>query len=287
MKTVESKKSIVSLLALIGIAARCSMAQLASPTPAPQVFEKVGIDQKLNEQIPLNLEFIDESGNTVDLGTYFSEKPVIVSLVYYKCPMLCTQVLNGMVETFRTLKYTAGKDFEVVTVSIDPTETHELAAEKKQQYIEAYERSGAAKGWHFLVGKQESIAALADAVGFRYIYDQPTGQFAHSSGIMVATPEGKLARYLYGIEYAAKDLTFSMMEASKGNIGSPVEKLLLLCYHYDPMTGKYGVVVGNILRGAGALTILFLGGYMLVNFLRDKKKSKTLPIVEGKTISLN
>jgi len=287
VKTVGINKVFVFLLLLISFAARSSMAQLASPTPAPQVFEKVGIDQKLNEQIPLNLEFTDESGNTVHLGMYFHEKPVIVSLVYYKCPMLCTQVLNGMVETFKTLKYTAGQDFEVVTVSIDPTETHELAAEKKQQYIEAYERSGAAEGWHFLVGKQESITALANAVGFRYIYDQTTGQFAHSSGIMVATPGGKVARYLYGIEYAAKDLTFSMMEASKGNIGSPVEKLLLLCYHYDPMTGKYGVVVGNILRGAGALTVLLLGGYMVVNFLRDKKKSKKPPIAKAKSISMN
>jgi len=287
MMIAEINKLLVSLLVLTGLAAQCSMAQLASPTPAPQVFEKVGIDQKLNEQIPLNLEFVDETGNTVDLGRYFHEKPVIVSLVYYKCPMLCTQVLNGMVETFKTLKYTAGVDFEVITVSIDPTETYELAAEKKQQYIEAYERSGTTSGWHFLVGKQESITALANAVGFRYIYDETTGQFAHSSGIMVATPEGKLARYLYGIEYGAKDLTFSMMEASKGNIGSPVEKLLLLCYHYDPMTGKYGVVVGNILRGAGALTVLLLGGYMVVNFLRDKKKNQALSIVEGKSISMN
>jgi protein SCO1/2 len=247
-------------------------AQMGAPT-ATRAFTEVGIDQKLNEQISLDIVFRDEGGNAVSLQKYFSGKPVIISLVYYRCPMLCTQVLNGMVETFRILQLSAGQDFEVVTVSIDPSEGAELAAEKKGHYIEAYERDGAEKGWHFLTGDQKSITALANAVGFKYVYDEATKQFAHASGIMVATPEGKVARYLYGIEYGAKDLTFSLMEASQNKIGSPVDKLLLLCYHYDPMTGTYGVVVANLLRGGAVVTLLVLGGFMYINFRRDRRKA--------------
>jgi len=239
--------------------------------PDPNVFDEVGIDQKLGGQIPLDLRFRDEAGKDVTLGEYFGRKPVIISLVYYNCPMLCTQVLNGMVETFRIINFTAGEEFEVVTVSIDPTEPSSLAADKKEGYVKQYDRAGVGRGWHFLTGEQESIARLSEAVGFRYIYDDQTKQFAHASGIMVATPDGKLARYLYGIEYVAKDLTFSLMEAADNRIGSPVEQLLLLCYHYDPTTGKYGLFVTNLLRAGGVLAVLLLGGYMTVNFLRDRK----------------
>jgi len=243
--------------------------QTATPS---QVFNEVGIDQHLNEQIPLDLKFKDEQGNIVTLDRFFHAKPVVISLVYYRCPMLCTLVLNGMVETFNIMKFSAGKEFEVVTVSIDPAETPDLAAQKKAEYIAAYKRNDVQNGWHFLTGDQASIARLASAVGFKYVYDERTKQFAHASGIMIATPEGKLARYLYGIEYAAKDMTFSLMEASQERIGSPVEKLQLLCYAYDPASGTYSLVVGNILRGAGAVTILLLGGYMFINFRRDKKR---------------
>ena len=257
----------------------CIVSALAQPgMPASQVFEKVGIDQNLNGQIPLELTFRDEEGETVVLGSYFKNKPVIVSLVYYRCPMLCTQVLNGMVETFKTINFTAGQEFEIVTVSIDPTEPLSLAASKKDQYIEEYGRTGVENGWHFLTGDQESITRLADAVGFRYVYDEKTKQFAHASGIMVATPSGRLARYLYGIEYPAKDLTFSLMEASQSKIGSPVDKLLLLCYHYDPLTGKYGVVVTNLLRGGGVLAVLAIGGFMYVNLRRDRKTKSHMSI---------
>ena len=249
-------------------------AQMMDPTKAAaRAFTEVGIDQKLNEQVPLDLKFRNEKGETVTLDSYFHSKPIIISLVYYKCPMLCTQVLNGMVETFKTLQFSAGREFDVVTVSIDPTETPEMAADKKDTYVTEYERAGVEKGWHFLVGDSVDIERLADAVGFRYVYDVPTKQYAHASGIMVATPSGKLARYLYGIEYGAKDLTFSLMEAAHEKIGSPVDKLLLLCYHYDPTTGKYGIVVRNLLRGGGALAVVVLGGFMLVNFLRDRKKT--------------
>ena len=256
---------IFAVLLMTGI----SSGQPATPS---LVYTEVGIDQHLNEQIPLDLKFRDELGTTVTLDQYFHGKPVVLSLVYYRCPMLCTLVLNGMVETFNIMKFTAGKEFEVVTVSIDPSETPDLAAEKKAGYVTAYKRDGVQTGWHFLTGDQPSITRLAKAVGFKYVYDERTKQFAHASGIMIATPEGKLARYLYGIEYGAKDMTFSLMEASKEKIGSPADKIQLLCYAYDPSSGKYSLVVGNIFRGAGALTILLLGGYMFINFRRDKKK---------------
>jgi len=246
--------------------------------PDPNVFEEVGIDQRLGEQIPLDLTFRNEAGESVLLGEYFGAKPVILSLVYYNCPMLCTQVLNGMIETFRIIDFTVGEEFDVITVSIDPAESPELAARKKAGYITSYGKPGAGNGWHFLTGDQESIKRLAEAVGFRYVYDADTKQFAHASGIMVVTPEGKLARYLYGIEYVARDLTFSLMEAADNRIGSPVEKLLLLCYHYDPTTGKYGVVVTNLLKGGGVITVLGIVGYMAMNFRRDRKQTRQVTV---------
>jgi protein SCO1/2 len=261
---------VAPVIVVLGLLSTCPGA--AQPgMPDPNVFDEVGIDQKLGGQIPLDLIFRNEAGEPVKLGDYFGRRPVIISLVYYNCPMLCTQILNGMVETFRIINFSAGQEFEVVTVSIDPTEPYSLAAEKKAGYVEQYGRNEVEEGWHFLTGDQEAITRLADAVGFRYVYDEQTKQFAHASGIMVATPQGKLARYLYGIEYVAKDLTFSLMEAADNRIGSPVEKLLLLCYHYDPTTGKYGLFVTNLLRGGGVLVVLLLGGYMTVNFMRERR----------------
>jgi protein SCO1 len=255
------------------LAGATSIAQMAQPTPPPNLMMEVGIDQKLDGQIPLDLTFRNERGEAVTLGSYFHSKPVILSLVYYRCPMLCTQVLNGMVETFKTLNFTAGQEFDIVTVSIDPAEQPDLAAEKKAQYVEEYGRPGVAAGWHFLTGDKASIEKLAASVGFRYVYDAKSKQFAHGAGIMIATPQGKLARYLYGIEYGAKDIRFALMEAAKGKIGSPADKILLLCYHYDPTTGKYGLVVANLLKGGGILAVLMLGGYMTINFLRDRRKT--------------
>ena len=246
-------------------------------TPPSRVFSEVGIDQKLDEQIPLDLTFRDENGNTVALGKYFHERPVVLALVYYECPMLCTQVLSGMVETFRTITLTPGKEFDVIAVSIDPTEGPELAAEKKKRYVKAYGRPETAEGWHFLTGDETSIKTLADVVGFRYVYDEKSGQYAHAAGIMIITPEGKIARYLYGIEYAALDLRFSLMEATQERIGSATDQLLLLCYHYDPTTGKYSMVVTNLLRAGGAVTLLVLGGFMLVMFRRDRKRKVQTP----------
>lgn len=220
-----------------------------------RLLENVGIDQRLGEQLPLDLVFRDETGSPVRLGDYFGKKPVVLTLVYYNCPMLCNQVLNGLTSALDVVSFDIGKEFEVVTVSFDPRESSQLAESKKETYIQWYKRAGAAEGWHFLTGDRASIEKLTDAVGFHYKFDQSTDQFIHASGIMIATPQGKLARYFYGIEYAAKDLRLGLIEASGNKIGNPADRLLLYCYHYDPAAGKYGAVVMNILRLAGIATL--------------------------------
>ncbi len=222
----------------------------------PKILRDIGIDQRLNEPVPLDLAFRDESGETVQLSRYFKDKPVIIALVYYQCPLLCNQILGGLGSALRTLSFDVGKEFEVVTVSFDPRETPQIASEKKARYIEYYNREGAGEGWHFLTGDQASIDRLCEAIGFNYTFDEETNQFAHSAGIMVVTPQGKLARYFYGIEYPPKDLKFGLMEASENRIGSPVDRLILYCYHYDPMTGKYGVVVMRVMQVAGVVTVI-------------------------------
>jgi protein SCO1/2 len=225
----------------------------------PKALSEVGLEQKLDQQLPLDLVFRDESGQEVKLGQYFGQKPVILALVYYDCPMLCTQILNGMVTSFRVLPFQVGKEFDVVTVSFDPRETSALATTKKKVYVNYLPekmRAGAANGWHFLTGDQASITKLTEAVGFRYYYDEATKQFAHASGIMVATPHGRLSRYFYGIEYAPRDLRLGLIESSANKIGSPADQLLLYCYHYDPATGKYGAAVMKIMRIAGVITVL-------------------------------
>lgn len=230
----------------------------------PPALRDVGIDQNLNQQVPLDLVFRDESGRVVPLGEYFKGKPVILSMVYYECPMLCTQVLNGLTASMRVLGFNAGQQYEVVTVSFDPREGPELAAKKKAIYLDIYKRPGAADGWHFLTGDETNIKRLADAVGFRFHYDPETGQFAHASGIMILTPEGRISSYYYGIEYSAKDMRLGLVEASAGKIGNPVDQLLLYCYHYDPATGRYGAVVMNMVRLGGILTIAIMGTLILV-----------------------
>ena len=222
----------------------------------PPALRNIGLDQKLNAQIPLNLNFRDESGQDLPLSTYFGSRPVVLALVYYQCPMLCTQVLNGMVVSLRGMSLESGRDFEVVTVSIDPTETPQLAAKKKAEYLRRYAKS--ADGWHFLTGAEPRIKELAATVGFRYAYDPKTKQYAHASAIMVVTPSGRLSRYFYGIEYPPRDLRLGLVEASENKIGSPVDEVLLYCFHYDPNTGKYSAIVMNIVRLAGGLTLLIL-----------------------------
>ncbi|MCC6486552.1 MAG: SCO family protein [Candidatus Hydrogenedentes bacterium] len=242
--------------------------------PAPP---EVGIDQKLDSQVPLDLTFRDENGKTVTLGSLMGGKPAVLSLVYYECPMLCGEVLQGMLAAFNELDFTIGNEYQVLTVSFDPKETSELAAMKKKNMLEHYRAPEAAEGWHFLTGDEENIKKLAEVVGFRYQYIPSSDQYAHGSGIMVLTPEGKVSRYFYGIEYPKRDLRFGLIEASENRIGSLADELMLLCYHYDPMTGTYGLVIMSVLRLAGVATVLgsmALVGGMLVQERRRRRKTE-------------
>ncbi|HMJ21573.1 MAG TPA: SCO family protein [Terriglobales bacterium] len=225
----------------------------------PPGLQGVGIEQHLNQLIPPQLAFRDETGKPVRLGDYFGNRPVILNLVYYQCPMLCGEVLSGLESALRVLKFDVGKEFDVLTVSFDPRETPDLATNKKAEFLKRYGRPGAADGWHFLTGPQESIDALTEAAGFQYQYDPKTGQFAHSTAIMVLTPEGKIAQYYYGVEYAPKDLRLGLIQASENKIGNLADQVLLYCYHYDPATGKYGAIIARVLQLSGLATILLLG----------------------------
>ena len=233
--------------------------------------DHVGIDQKLGDAIDLDLEFTDEEGERVRLGELFGERPVVLVLAYYECPMLCTLVLNGTVRALRALSdLDCGEDFDVVVVSIDPDESPALAREKRDGYVESYGRGDTTDGWHFLTGDAEPIAALAEQVGFRYVYDPKTDEYAHASGIMVLTPDGELSSYFYGVEFVAKDVKLGLVEAGEGEIGTLADRVLLLCYHYDPTTGRYGVAITNITRVLGGLTVLVLLGSIVRMVLRDR-----------------
>src|SRR5271169_2648933 len=242
----------------------------------PPGLRNVSLEQKLNQQVPLDLSFRDDAGRQLPLSSYFGGKPVILALVYYQCPMLCTQILNGLVMSLRGMSLESGRDFEVVAVSIDPTETPDLAARKKAEYPPRYAKTPA--GWHFLTGAEPQIRQLAEAVGFRYAYDARTKQYAHASAIMVLTPGGRLSRYFYGIEYAPRDLRLGLVEASENKIGSPADQLLLYCYHYDPSTGKYSAIVMNIVRLAGALTLLIFGYLLIWMWRRDLQRGRRAPV---------
>jgi protein SCO1 len=240
----------------------------ASHNPLPNV----GFDQRLNEQIPLDLMFKDETGKNVRLQEYFGDKPVILSLAYYDCPMLCTLVLNGIVRTLRALSFSAGNEFTVLTVSFDSREKPPLAAEKKKTYLESYRRPGAENGWHFLTGDEEAIQKLTSAVGFRYTFDQQSNQFAHASGIVVITPQGKISHYFYGIEYAPRDVRLGLVEASAGKIGSAVDQVLLLCFHYDPATGRFGFLILRMVQLTGLAMMLALGSYIFIMLRRERRQ---------------
>jgi len=230
----------------------------------PPGLQNVGIEQHLDEQIPADLSFRDETGKPVHLGDYFGKKPMILNLVYYNCPMLCGEVLSGLEGALRVLKFDVGKEFDVLTISFDPRETPDMATKKKAEFLKRYGRAGAAEGWHFLTGPQESIDALTKAAGFQYQYDPKTGQFAHATAIMILTPEGKIAQYYYGVDYAPKDLRLGLIQASQNKIGTLADQVLLYCYHYDPTTGKYGAIISRVLKLAGIATLLGLGILMTV-----------------------
>ncbi len=260
----------ITLMAVLSVASVTAQDAVRLPTeriteavpPAgamPTLLQDIGLDQKLNETLPLGLTFRDEQGRDVKLGDYFGRRPVILVLAYYECPMLCTQVLNGLVSSIGVLNFSVGKEFEIVTVSFDPGETPELARAKKAAYIDRYKRAGAEGGWHFLTGSQHSITQLTRAVGFRYAYNAEVDQYAHASGIMVATPEGRLSHYFYGIEYGPRDLRLALIDAADGRIGSPVDQLLLACFHYDPKSGKYSLAIMRFVQAAGLLTVAGIG----------------------------
>lgn len=252
--------------------ARASSVDPTGEVPAP--LRGIGIDQRLGEQIPLDATFRDEAGRVVRLGDYFGAKPVLLSLAYFECPMLCTQVLNGLVSSLRPLTFDVGKEFTVLTVSFDARDTADAAARKKATYVTDYKRPGAADGWHFLTGDEANIRRLTEAVGFKYSWDEPTQQFVHATGVMVLTPDGRLARYFYGIEFAPRDLRFGLIEAAGGRIGSRVDQVLLACYHYDPSTGKYSLLTLNLVRAGGILTLLALGTFMLISLRRERRVAK-------------
>ncbi len=290
LMTLHSTKFVLAVLILAGVAVAQppSSFQDKSSQPASQVspadLANVGIDQRLNQQVPLDLQFKDETGKTVKLGDYFhSGRPVILNLVYYTCPMLCGEELVGEASALSMLKFTPGTEYEIVSVSFNPDETPKDAVAAKQTYIarmnEHLERKTNGDGWHFLTGQQPQIKELADAVGFHFRRDPASGQFIHATAIMIVTPSGKLAQYYYGVEFSPKDIRLGLIEASRGNIGNVVDEVLLYCYHYDPKTGRYGAVVTNIMRLAGAATMLILGGFLIVMFRRDKPESPTRAIV--------
>jgi protein SCO1/2 len=247
------------------------LAGSAGSQPPTAVLDQIGIDQRLGAELPLELGFRDESGRGIRLGELVKDKPVVLSFVYYECPMLCTEVLNGLLRSLRALSFDVGREFDVITVSFDPAETPELARAKKEEYLARYDRPGAASGWHFLTGEEDSIRALTRAVGFRYLYLPDRDEFAHASGVMVLTPAGKVSRYFYGIDYATRDLRLGLVEASSHRIGSAVDQILLYCFHYDPTTGKYGMVILNVLRLAGLATVAALGSFIWVSHRRERR----------------
>ncbi len=268
--------------ATLAVAQAPSSFQDRTVAPASQVapadLKDIGIDQRLNQPVPLDLQFKDEAGNTVKLGDYFQDgRPVILNLVYYTCPMLCGEELIGEASALSMLKFTPGNEYEIVSVSFNPDETPQDAVAAKKTYIarinEHLDHKTDGSGWHFLTGEQPQIKQLADAVGFHYRRDPETKQFIHATGIMIVTPAGKIAQYYYGVEFSPKDIRLGLIEASRGNIGNVVDQVLLYCYHYDPKTGRYGAVITNMMRLAGAATMLVLGGFLIVMFRRDRPGS--------------
>jgi protein SCO1/2 len=233
----------------------------------PPVLRDVSFEQRLNQRLPLNLPFRDDAGRRVKLGDYFGEKPVILAFAYYSCPMLCTQVLGGLASSLKVVTFGAGVEFAVVVVGFDPSETPEQAAAKKRWMLSEYGRPETAAGWHFLTGDDASIRALTEAVGFSYTFDETSAQFAHPAGITVATPDGRMARYLFGIEYSPRDLRLALVEASANRIGTAVDQLLLYCYEYNPSSGKYGLIAMRLIRAGAVATVFALGAFIIVSSL--------------------
>lgn len=264
-------------LGLLVLAASIASAQF----PRPAIARGVGIDQKLNSQIPLDLIFHDETGATVPLRTYFGDKPVVISMVYFSCGSLCPMSIRETTNSLNRLPLKPGTDYNVLVVSFDPKDTPEIATEKKSEYAKIFTQAGYGDGFHFLTGSQESISKLTDAIGWKYKWDTATRQFVHAGGIMVATPEGKLSRYFYGLAYAPEDVRMALVEASQHKIGSPVDYITLFCFHYDPTTGKYTLAITNVLKIAGSLTVLLLAGFIIMFIRTDKKRNAEKELKEA------
>jgi len=280
MKQTRSGVLLVSLL-LVLAAAQVNGAPDAGYKPEPGLpsstlpapLREIGFDQHLNARVPLDTAFKDESGRVVNLGDYFGRRPVVLMFAYYDCPMLCTVAINGLASALNVLSLEPGTDFEIVTVSFNPRDTPATASAKKASYIARYKQPGAPGAWHFLTGDQASIDRLTKAAGFRYVWDAETQQFAHPTGVMVLTPDGRLARYLFGIEYGPRDLRYAIVEASNGRVGSAVDSLLLFCYHYDPASGKYSVAIMRLIRAGGAATVLALAAFIFIMVRKEQQAS--------------
>jgi protein SCO1/2 len=271
--SVKRRLAVVYLLGgICALGAASAWAHHEEQHRAPGLLEAVAFEQRLNEVVPLDSVWRDETGAPVRLGDYFGQQPIILTLNYFACPMLCPLVLDGLLHSLRVLSFTAGVQFKVLTVSIAPGETPALAAATKERYVRDYGRLEALAGWHFLTGEATSIERLTEAVGFRYAYDATRDQYAHAAGIMILTPQGRIARYLYGVEFAPRDLRLALVEAESGSIGSSLDQLLLYCYQYDPATGKYSLVVRNVLQLTAAATVFGLGGFMAVMFRRERRR---------------
>jgi protein SCO1/2 len=282
-RSVSSVVPTIVFVASLAVAGTVSAQMTSAPMPGypqapgvpsssmPEPLREIGFDQRLDNPLPLDTQFRDEQGRTVSIGEYFGVRPVVLAFVYYECPMLCTQVLKSITSTLGVMNLESGKDYELVMVSFDPRETPAQASDKKAEYLARFNRPGAEVGWHFLTGDQDSITRLTKAAGFRYVWDEPTKQFAHPTGIIVVTPDGRPARYLFGIEYGPRDLRFAIVEASAGRLGSLVDELLLFCYHYNPETGRYGLVIMRTVRIAGVATVLLIGTFVTVMVRREKR----------------
>ena len=240
----------------------------------PEILKHVGIEQRIGVSLPLDLEFNDETGTPVSLGSYFGDKPVILTLVYYDCPMLCTEVLNGLNRSLAPLNYSIGEEFKVVTVSFDPRESPTLASQKKAVYTQRYGRPGTGEGWHFLTGEAPAIDALTESVGFNYVYDETEGQFVHGSAIMIISPKGTVSHYFFGIEYPSEDIRLALIESSEEKLGNVFDQIMLYCFNYDPEQGRYGVAIMNTIRLAGLATLLAMGSFMVVMFKRDRRRRR-------------
>lgn len=278
----ENRKWTPAALALCCLLAALPATAQRPPQPVdagsqaaglPADLSDVGFDQRLGEAVPLDLDFRDSSGREVRLGDYFDGRPVILSLVYYECPMLCDLTLSGLAQSLKPLDFAMGEDFEVVTVSFDPGEGPAVAAEAKRRYLPRYGRAEAEDGWHFLTGDDAEIRRLADAVGFRYAYDEESDEYAHAAGIVMVTADGTISRYFFGTDHPAKDLRLGLVETAGGSIGSPVDQILLYCYHYDPALGRYSAATMNLVRAGGAATVLALAVFIFVMLRRERRRA--------------